>query len=193
MSRVPPCPPAPRPLRGVRRLTRRLTWRCAREDGAATIEFVILFPIVFSLFLAGVEAGVVLTRHVMLERGLDIAMRALRLGQVMPVTLDALRERICRETMVIPNCRENLMIELRRLEAPGMSLPTQAASCVNRESETQPAVNLNPGAEHDLMLVRVCLLYDPMFPSTGWGLALTPEEGSGAFQISAASAYVNEP
>ncbi|HHX90313.1 MAG TPA: pilus assembly protein, partial [Paracoccus sp.] len=53
-------------------------------------------------------------------------------------------------------------------------------------------VTLTPGVEHDLVLVRVCLIVDPVLPTSGWGLGLRPDE-SGGFRMVTSSVYVNEP
>ena len=42
------------------------------------------------------------------------------------------------------------------------------------------------------MLVRACAIFDPIFPITGMGLNL-PLDASGAYQLAASSAFVNEP
>lgn len=168
----------------------RRLWR--REHGNATVEFVVLVPLALSILLAGIESGMIMARHTMLERGLDVTMRALRLGQMTPITQDRLREAVCRASIVVPNCEANLLIELRRLGGTSFTLPSMDAPCVERAEEITPAVELTPGAEHDLMLVRVCLIYDPLFPTTGWGLGL-PVDASGGFRMAAASIYVNEP
>ena len=173
-------------------LARLLRRAWCRDEGSSTVEFAIVVPLFLALFLAGVEAGIVMTRHAMLERGLDLAMRQLRLGRVTPVNVETLRAAVCSQTVMIPDCQGNLLVELRRLPNQNPVLPADTAPCVNRAEETIPAVQLTPGVEHDLMLVRVCLIYDPLFPTSGWGLGL-PVDASGGFRMTAASAYVNEP
>lgn len=172
-----------------RRPARRF-WR--REDGTATIEFALLVPVFLSVLISGVEVGVLTARQTMMERGMEQTMRALRLGHLMPVNLDTLRERICRDTVIVRNCEANLLVELRRMEPENITLPTGNAPCINRDEETQPAVTLTPGVEHDLVLVRVCLIVDPVLPTSGWGLGLRPDE-SGGFRMVTSSVYVNEP
>ncbi|MCC5969989.1 MAG: pilus assembly protein [Pararhodobacter sp.] len=163
-----------------------------RETGSATIEFAIFVPVVMMILFAGIEAGIITARQAMLERGMESTMRALRLGRIQPVTLDSLRENVCNNSVMLTNCRENLLIELRRLDPNNVALPAGNAPCVNRSEETVPAVSLTPGVEHDLMLVRLCLIVDPLFPTSGHGLGL-PLDESGGFRMTAASVYVNEP
>ncbi len=175
----------------LRRLAARACfWR--REDGTATIEFALLVPVFLSVLIAGVEVGVLTARQTMLERGMEQTMRALRLGRVQPVTLDTLRESVCRNTVIIRDCQANLLVELRRLQPQNIALPSGSAPCINRDEETQPAVTLTPGVEHDLMLVRICLIVDPIFPTSGLGLGLS-RDASGGFRMVTSSVYVNEP
>jgi len=165
-------------------------WR--RDEGTATVEFAILVPAFLMILFAGVEAGVMTARQTMLERGMETTMRALRLGRLNPVTLETLRESVCRNSAVLHGCRDNLLIELRRLNPQNIVLPSGNAPCVNRAEQTVPAVSLSPGVEHDLMLVRICIIIDPMFPTSGYGLGL-PLDASGGFRMVTASVYVNEP
>lgn len=165
-------------------------WR--REDGTATIEFALLVPVFLAVLVAGVEVGVLSARQTMMERGMEQTMRALRLGRLQPVNLATLRESVCRGTAIIRDCQASLLIELRRLEPQNITLPAGNAPCINREEETQPAVTLTPGVEHDLILVRVCLIVDPVFPTSGLGIGL-PRDASGGFRMVTSSVYVNEP
>lgn len=175
----------------LRRLAARARfWR--RDDGSATIEFALLVPVFLSVLIAGVEVGVMTARQTMLERGVEQTMRALRLGRLHPVNLDTLRESVCRNTAIIHSCEASLLVELRRLDPQNITLPQGNAPCINRDEETQPAVTLTPGVEHDLILVRVCLIVDPVLPTSGLGLGL-PRDASGGFRMISSSAYVNEP
>ncbi len=50
------------------------------EHGSIAMEFVIVFPLLMFFFMMVFETGFIATRSVLLERGLDIAARGLRLG-----------------------------------------------------------------------------------------------------------------
>ena len=64
----------------IGRMTSRLRRFFHKEDGNASVEFVLVFPAFLSLLLMSIELGFVTMRHPLLERGLDIAVRELRLG-----------------------------------------------------------------------------------------------------------------
>jgi hypothetical protein len=178
-----------RPLARVRAALRR-AWR--REDGTATMEFVIVFPIFVMLLLIGVEAGVMKTRQAMLERALDIAMRDLRLGQLQNPSREAFRDLVCENTAAIRFCEQNLLLELRPISTTTWALPPTPPTCVDRDEEIAPLTQFVEGGGNQLMLIRACFVVDPIFPTTPWGLQL-PLDATGGFQMAAASIFVNEP
>jgi hypothetical protein len=63
---------------------------------------------------------------------------------------------------------------------------------VDRATQIEPAVTFIPGGENELVLIRVCAVFDPIFPTTGLGLDL-PLDPSGGYQLLAMSTFVNEP
>lgn len=166
------------------------------EDGTATIEFVFLFPIFMFLFTVGFEAGLFMVRNVMLERGVDIAVRDVRLGNGNVPDFDALRANICNNAGPIPDCFDRLQIEMQSIPiAPGGVATVQSdARCVDRQSTDSALTGtvFDVGAENEMMIVRACLLAQPVFPSTaiGVGLGVDPE---GNYAMVATTAFVNEP
>ena len=63
---------------------------------------------------------------------------------------------------------------------------------MDRDEPIQPAVTFNPGAANELMLVRVCIVQDALFPGIGIGEQLVMDS-SGGYPITAVSSFVNEP
>ena len=83
-----------------------------REDANATVEFVIVFPLIILIFVAAFETAMLLTRQVMMERSLDSAVRHLRLTSGVSVTHDAIRDNLCENTPILINCEESLLLDL---------------------------------------------------------------------------------
>lgn len=165
----------------------------AREDGVTTVEFVMTFPIIAFFMLSAIEFGVVMVRQVMLDRAVDMAMRQVRLGNIGNNGLPELRAHICSQTIMISNCMNSLTIEMRPVDTTtfaGLNTPTR---CINRAEDINPAVTFNVGAgEQELMLVKVCAVVDPFFPTSGWALGLETDASNG-YAIASLSAFVNEP
>lgn len=163
-----------------------------REDGSATIEFVLLFPLLMYLFLSSIEVGVYLMRSVLLDRAVDINVRALRLGTLSPATSAELRRRICNDALVLSNCEQTMTIELVPISTTTWTFPSEQVTCVNRDSNIDPVVTFNPGTQNEVMLVRACVISDPFFSSTPLVMDM-PLDASGGYAIAAASTFVNEP
>lgn len=165
----------------------------SREDGSATVEFVILVPVFFTFLLSGVELGMLLTRQMMLDRAVDLAVREVRIGNLVPVTHDALRDLICAEAMV-PDCQQQLKLEMATIDPRGAWAGLDAeADCVNRADESVPVRRFDARVENQRMVLRACALFDPFFPTTGLGAQLHRQDGGDAYALVAASAFVVEP
>jgi Flp pilus assembly protein TadG len=177
---------------GATQIVRRLKRAIARDDGAASIEFVLLFPAIMTLFLTAFEVSVYLVRSMMLERALDLSVRTLRLGDLDPATSDELRQRVCDDALIFADCYNSMMIELTRVPTDTWTLPASNVTCVERDEEIQPVVDFNLGSANDVMIVRACAVLDPFFGTTPLVLEL-PKDASGGVQIIASSTFVNEP
>lgn len=173
-------------------LRRRIARRLRDEQGQASIEFVIIFPLFVMVMLVGIEAGMMLARHAMLERAVDISVRNLRLGHWPEPTHKQLRDEICTHTTIIPDCRSNLLLELVPVDTASWQMPAQPPACVDRAEEIEPVTDFVEGAGNQIMLVRACVVIDPFFPTTPLGLQL-PLDASGGFQMVSLASFVNEP
>ena len=166
------------------------------EDGAASIELAIIFPVFIGLFVSSFELGLYMTRQVMLERATDITVRALRLGQINNPDLNTLREEICTQAeRVLPNCRSSILIDITEVPLSGWTPPTVSAQCIDRDpdGDLKPVSNflLNPGQPNDMMLIRVCSLQKPVFATTWLGLGMQSHDDF--YALTTASAFVVEP
>lgn len=168
-----------------------------KEDGSATIEFALLFPAFITLFLMGFESGYFMVRNVMLERGVDIAIRDVRLGNGNVPQFAVLRKRICDEAVMLRDCENSLQIEMQRIViAPGGVATMQTTpTCRNKlDTDGDPLddTTYDVGVENSMMIVRVCVLQDPLFPTTGIGAGLGVDD-IGNYAMIATAAFVNEP
>jgi len=176
----------------LRKIIRGLKGLARQEHGTATIEFALLFPAFVTLFLMVFETGLLLTRGVMLDRGVDISMRQLRLGTLAPMTHTNLKSVICANAAIIPDCANALSLELLPIDKSTWMPLSGNPTCVDRSEAIQPVLDFVPGSANELMLVRVCAVFDPFFPSTGLAAQIRLDP-TGAYALVATSAYVNEP
>lgn len=162
------------------------------QEGSSTIEFVIIFPAFFTFFLSTFELGMLETRHVMMDRGLDLAVRQIRLGMLEPVTHDGFKQAVCDGAKIIPDCMNQIKLEMRRLDPNAWVAIPPVADCVDRVDPNVPVREFTAGLSNQLMLIRACALFDPYFPTTGLGASL-PRLSGGAYGLVSAASYVVEP
>lgn len=176
-----------------------VAWRgfMADDTGSSTIEFALFFPALFFLVFSVFEVGWLATKVMMLDRALDLTVRDLRIGLIANPTFDGLKQTICDRALIFADCFDSLALNLTPVTG-GFGTGVQGGLaagpvCVDRtQPGIAPVVVINPGTESQNMLVRACMVVDPLMPGMGIGLRL-PKDPSGGFQMVSASAFVNEP
>jgi TadE-like protein len=181
----------------------RLRQFAVDEAGTATIEFVFIVPVIMVIFMASFESSLYMIRYVMLERSVDLVVRDIRLGKLDDITHADLKERIC-ETSALVNtvqqCVEATKIWMQPINTADFAMVAPPRSCVDRSEPIDPLAP-QPGADefkfgddNEIMLLRICLKEEPMFPTTIVGAALVADgEGDGNYALVATSVFVNEP
>ena len=148
----------------------------------------------------------------MLERGVDLATRELRLiglpdhlkdneGNVTDQEAhDYIKSQICVHTDLVKDCEGTLFLELTSIDATNTGVPTTSAQCVNRLNTVDPATDLDinidlgdrsESNDTNLMYLRACLVVDPYLPAN-FAMPL-PYDESGGVALIVDSAYINEP
>ena len=177
----------------IRSLVSRFFQRLRADEGTATIEFVLVSPVLAAICVASVEAGFYATKHVMMERGLDLVIRDIRLNLIATVDHDTLRDRICASGAgILGNCTNVLKVELLPVSTSTFVMPSPSATCIDRGQPTQPATTVAAGQSSELTFVRICAVQDPLFPTTGFGLRMQ-RDAYGGYQLISSSVFVTEP
>ncbi len=165
------------------------------EDGSPTLEFVLLFMPFMILPVSGVELGLLMTRHVMLERGIDMAVREVRLNTNRTVTEHELKRMICNVAGVLPNCMTTVRLELQpfNLRVPNGANPIpREASCTDLSKPFELPRNFVAGQINEMMIVRACGKFVPLLPEFGLGYFLSRMD-EGYYRLVSTSAFVMEP
>lgn len=162
------------------------------EDGNGTIEFVIFVPFFFMIFMSTFELGMLFTRQVMLDRGVDMTVRLIRLGAVPNIDETIIRQMVCERAVLIPDCLNQVRVEMRPVDPRNWGMIPNGADCVNRNDPGVPPRQFTPGQQNELMVVRVCALFDPYFPTSGLGSQL-PRQSNDAYALVSTAAFVVEP
>lgn len=175
----------------------RLTWRrlMRREDGNASLEFAIIFPLFMLIFLSVFEIGMLMTRYMMFDRALDITVREMRLSDNRAFTPDQVKNLLCVNSLIMQNhCLDDIVIEMVRLDGgdADWAFPTGTAPCRDYNTDVVPATAFSQGSPNQVVFVRACLAMDPFFPTAALGEFLT-RDTSGKMNMIAQTAFSVEP
>jgi hypothetical protein len=176
----------------IRSIVASLQRFAREEDGTSTIEFLFVFPIIFTTFIATFESGFYTLRFVMLDRALDMTVRELRLGIIAAPAMANIKQSICSKGQLIGDCVNALTLDLTPIDTATWVFPTGTTECRDRGQPPKPVVEPNLGVENQIMLIRVCLAGNPMFP-TAIVAANMVQSSVGDYFVTAVSAFVNEP
>ena len=162
--------------------------------GGGAIELCIALPLMMGVFMAATECGLYMTRQIMLERAVDITVRELRLGKIPDPNHAKLKASICENGSIIRDCSEALRVDMVPVSTTTWNFPTGGIQCVDRDEPIDLQLDFNPGADNEMMLIRVCVIQDAIFPGLDFtkGLAFKGDS-AGGYALTATSAFVNEP
>lgn len=179
-----------------------MTWlrKLLRDDrGSTPIEFVYVFPVVFLIFTVSFESSMFMARHVMLDRAVDETIRDIRLGVLRNTSHQDLKRRICSEGILVDSidqCMQDMKIWMQPVNTGNFVMAAPPDNCVDRRQPlnlTEPPANeFAYGTENDIMLMRICLKEDPMFPTTAITTGMDPEP-DGTYALFVTTVFVNEP
>lgn len=169
--------------------------RFRREtDATVTIEFALLIPLYFALLVSTVELGLLNLRHSQLERALDIAVREIRLNTGSVQNHDDMRDLICDLSGFVDNCESSLRLEMIQLDPFNWTPVDTTPDCISDPEEINSPRGFNRNGEsNELMLIRACQRFEPIFSSWGLGEDLADADDFGLISLVATSAFVQEP
>ncbi|MEL0436127.1 TadE/TadG family type IV pilus assembly protein [Phycobacter sp. K97] len=176
----------------IRRTISALRLFRQREDGNATLEFAIIIPAFLMILMSTVELGLVNIRQSQLERALDQTVRGIRLSTGAVAQHDQIRDEVCSRSGFIDNCATSLRLEMVRLDPFNWTGVSAEPDCVNRVEEVQPVRTFTSGQSNQLMLIRACMKFKPIFSDWGLGGSMG-KDADGRVSLFAASAFVQEP
>ncbi len=162
------------------------------ESGNMTVEFALAIPLVFGIFLSTTEMGIYTMRQMFLDRGVDMAVRNVRLNTGQNLSHADLRDQVCNFAGFLADCENELTLTLTPIEVDTYAGPSgQPSDCNNTYPVVSPLRQFTHGSEHQMVLIVACYSFDPIFPSTGLGYALDQEQGLSLMY--GFSGFVQEP
>lgn len=171
------------------------------DNAAATIEFVIIAPMLFWFVFSMFEVGWLMTQQTMLARGVNMVARDIRLGNTGVGTTEEMQNeikgRICFHARILRDCYEQIYLEMVVLEGTSVTNLAAKPTCLDLDPTDPivPLVNFQPGTRTGVtstMLIRACVLVDLLLPGFGIAKNLT-RDNTGRYQMVAFTAFANEP
>lgn len=162
------------------------------EAGNATVEFAIFAPFFVGMLAFSIELGFVTLRHTLLERGLDIAVREVRLGTGAAPEHDDIKQLVCDNAMFLLDCDNTLRLEMTPADIRTFNALDETIDCTDAAEPSKPVRQFTPGQQNQLMMLRACYKYDPMYPSFMLGHSLS-KDANGQSAIVSLTAFVQEP
>lgn len=176
----------------TRHITRFLRRFRRDENGQMMVEFALAVPLIFTLFMTSVEMGIYSVRQMFLDRGLDLAVRNIRLNTGANYSHTDVKTMVCDFSGFLDDCGSTLRLELLPVNPRVFTGFAGSADCVDTSQPITPLRQFVHGGEHQLMLVRACYMFKPVFASSGLGYHLT-KDGSGRAKMVSLSTFVQEP
>jgi hypothetical protein len=162
------------------------------ETGAVVADFAIMLPVFLMFMLSSVEMGFMSFRQTMLERGLDLAVRDLRLGFVTDTSHENVKALVCDYSGFLPDCENSLRLEMMPVDLRAYTALPNSADCIDKSEEISPVRSFLPGGSNVLMVMRACIKIAPIFPTYGLGEQVA-KDGNGDMSLFSVTAFVNEP
>jgi Flp pilus assembly protein TadG len=176
-----------RPARGVARTTRRFG---RAKEGAAAVEFAIIITPLLAIMFAIIEVALVFFAGQVLETATADSARRIMTGEVQKAGFNGtkFKEDLCGRVQALFDCEGGVHIDVQKsssFPAGGPSMP------INDEGELDTSnFKFEPGAQGDIVIVRVVYEWPTFVPSLGFDLA---NLANGRRLLMATAAFRNEP
>jgi Flp pilus assembly protein TadG len=163
--------------------------------GATAVEFAIIAPVFFALTFSILEAGYFFFVTSAVDQAAARASRLIRTGQAQdaaaPITREAFFDRVCDVVKLFGDCSTRLTVDVTRFNTFGeLAADLSAPTCRDADDEAVNAIPYAPGAEREIVRVRICYLHKSFNPALGLNLAETPD---GSRKMISVTIFRNEP
>ncbi|WP_406870716.1 hypothetical protein ABEB22_01975 [Thioclava sp. 'Guangxiensis'] len=177
------------------------------QSGASTVAAAIVLPFFLMFVFAGVQIFVLQSKQTMLDRGLEITARNLRLqtyGSTFP-SQEKIKSNMCRNIGLIKNCTDQLTIELVAVDRSTWTAPDWSTTAICHDYSDGKALDAKPvlqqGTENQIMLMRACLKVPSLLTDTLMNIsaasilkwAMLAKDDDGEMNLVSITVFANEP
>lgn len=179
-----------------------------REKGAAAVEFALVAPVFLAMMFTLFEIGWFHFTNSILDASTANAARLVRTGQVQGWVGDEdqvkerLYNRVCRVAQTWGDCKSIMTVDVQTFPtfaALETDSDTNPPTCADAPPSDLAAIPFEPGADHAIVRVRICILYNTVNPLVGFralnnsnGVDLA-EGDTGKRRLVSTMVFKNEP
>ena len=150
------------------------------QRGAAAVEFAMVAPIFLALLFSIFEAGYFFFVSSAVDQAAARAGRLIRTGQEQasssPITKADFFNEICDVVKHFGSCNDRLTVEVEAFnDFAGLAASLSQPTCTSAGSAAVDAIPYNPGAERQIVRVRICYLHKTINPGIGLDLEQSPD------------------
>lgn len=169
-------------------------WAFRKEEVGAvfTLEFAVMLPLLFMALMFGVELTTHANRQFQVDRALEVTTRAIKLNTAANLSHNDLKTFICQNSGGLDNCDANMRLEMTPINPRDFAVLPSLPDCIDQSEPVNPIRGWTLGQQHELMILRACYNFEPVFGSLGLG-KLLGTDGAGMGKMVAISAFVQEP
>lgn len=144
------------------------------HSGSAAVEFALIAPIFFGLAFSILEVGWFYFINSQVDAATTEAARLIRTGQVQKANLtkEQFFDEVCERLTVLGDCVNNVTVEVRRFSSfAALAADTSSLACADDAETDVQALAYEPGADDEVIRLRVCVLYQTINPALGVNVA----------------------
>lgn len=161
--------------------------------GSAAVEFALVAPAFLALMFSTFEVGWFHFVNSQLDAATLNAARLVRTGQAQQqgLTKEAFFSAVCPPLEVFGNCAELVTIEVETFaDFAALAADNSPVVCRNDQPTEINAIPYDPGADSDIVRLRICLIYKTINPSIGINVS---DVAGGTRRLYGTYLFRNEP
>lgn len=163
------------------------------KSGSAAVEFALVAPVFFALMFSIFEVGWFYFVNSQVDAATLRAARLIKTGQAQVQNLDktGFFNAICPPLALFGDCAANVTVEVQTFSSfAALVADNSPAICRDDDPSIVNAIPYNPGADSDIVRLRVCLLYKTLNPVIGINLS---DSENGVRHVVGSYLFRNEP
>jgi hypothetical protein len=173
------------------------------QSGSAAVEFAIVAPIFLVMMFSMFEVGWFYFANSVVDAAVADAGRLVKTGQLQTFSndpeeqFDLLYETVCDIVQTFGACATRLTVEAKTYSSfAALAADTDPTTCADAPPDDIAAIEFSPGADLQIVRLRICYIYTTVNPIVGIGSTKTirlGESGTNQRRLISTMIFRNEP